>query len=183
MFYALSKNYESIKKYEISSSYMSKSIKLNPYEPIYYSKIAHLSARNSKPLEAEKYAQKAISISPFNLNILKESAQTFYLLSTIDGKYFTKSLEILDKIIKLAPTDAKAYLTTAQFLQSANFISESIPFYLKSLELKPNYDDASYDLALIYLKEKDYPKAKKYLELTVKIAPKNLQAQEYLNQL
>lgn len=183
LYYSLSENYEDIKKYEKSIFYISKSIKLNPYEPIYYSKIAHLSAKNSDPTNSTNYAQKAISISPFNLNILKETAQTFYILSTIDGKYFSKSLEILDKIIKLAPTDAKAYLTVAQFLESANFTNESIPFYKKALELKPNYDDASYALALINLENKNYSEAKKYLEITIKIAPKNLQAKEYLDQL
>jgi tetratricopeptide (TPR) repeat protein len=182
-FYALAQNYDNVKNYEKALMYISKSIKLNPYEPIYYSKKAHLSARTSRVDQAVNAFQKAISISPFNLNILKENAQTFYFLSTIDGKYFTKSLEILEKIIKLAPTDAKAYLTTANFLQSANFINESIPFYLKALELKPNYDDASYALALIHLEKKNYSEAKKYLEITIKIAPKNLQAQEYLNQL
>ncbi len=181
--YALASKYEDVKNYQKATIYISKSIKLNPYEPIYYSKLAHISAKNSQAQTALNNAQKAISISPFNLNILKESAQTFYMLSTIDGQYFSKSLEILDKIIKLAPTDAKAYLTTAQFLQSADFINESIIFYKKSLELKPNYDDASYALALIYLEKKDYPEAKKYLETTIKIAPKNTQAQQYLDQL
>ncbi len=181
--YALAQKYESVKNYSKANIYISKSIKLNPYEPIYYSKLAHISAKNSQVQIALDSSQKAISISPFNLNILKETAQTFYMLSTIDGQYFSKSLEILDKIIKLAPTDAKAYLTTAQFLQSADFINESIIFYKKSLELKPNYDDASYALALIYLEKKDYSEAKKYLEITTKIAPKNLEAQQYLNQL
>ncbi len=157
-------------------------IALNPTEPTYYSQLGLILAQDNN-LQAIKYSDKAVSISPANLNILKERAQTFFYFSNIDTKYYLKSLTTLETISRLAPTDPKIPWLIGQFLQAAGKNEEAIPFYQNAVQLKDNYDDAHFALGKIYYAQKKYDLAKKYLEKTISIAPLNSQAQSLLSSL
>jgi len=158
-------------------------ISLNPYEPIYYS-VASLQAAKSNQINlAINYSNKAITISPANINILKERAQMFLYLSTKDPSYFKNSIDTLEFITTLAPTDPKVYYLIGQFLTAANKIDESIPFYQKAIELKSNYDDAYFALAKIFYTQKKYDEAKIELKKTLEIAPQNEIAKSLLDQI
>jgi tetratricopeptide (TPR) repeat protein len=154
-------------------------IHLNPTEPIYYSRLGLLLSQNNDP-EAIKYSNKAVSISPANLNILKERAQTFFYLSNLDNKYYFQSLATLETITKLAPSDPKIPWLYGQFLEAAGKKEEAIPFYETAVKLKDNYDDAHFALAQIFYAQKDYKKARIYLEKPLSIAPSNSEAQALL---
>lgn len=157
-------------------------ISYNPTEPIYYSRFGLLLSQQTDP-KAINFSNKAVSISPANINILKERAQTFFNLSSLDTKYYLDSLDTLEKISKLAPTDAKIFWTIGQFLQAASKDDEAITFYKKAIELKDNYDDAHFSLAKIYLSQKKYDLARTELQKTLSIAPTNEEAQSLLSSL
>jgi len=158
-------------------------IALNPTEPIYYSRLGLLLSQQNDP-KAISYSNIAASISPANINILKERAQTFFNLSSLDSNYYLNSLDTLEKISKkLAPTDAKIFWTIGQFLQAASKDDEAITFYKKAISLKDNYDDAHFSLAKIYLSQKKYNLARPELEKTLTIAPQNSEAQALLYSL
>jgi tetratricopeptide (TPR) repeat protein len=158
-------------------------ISLNPTEPIYYSAASLQAAQNNQPDLAINYSNKAIIISPVNINILKERAQMFLFLSQKDPSNFIKSISTLEIITKLAPTDAKTYNLIGQFLIAGNKVNESIPFFQKAIELKSNYDDAHFALGNIFYTQKKYDQAKTELEATLKIAPNNTEAKLLLDQI
>lgn len=157
-------------------------IAYNPNEPIYYSKLGLALSQEKNP-KAIDYSNIAVSISPFNINILKERAQTLFYLSYLDSTYFTKCIDTLKTITKLAPTDPKIPYLIGQFLEIANKQKETIPYYQKAIELKNNYDDAHFALGKIYYAQKQYKLARIELEKTLSIAPQNEQAQVLLSSL
>lgn len=160
-----------------NSDNLTSAIALNPTEPIYYSKLG-LTLSQKKDPEAISYSNIAISISPANINILKERAQTFFYLGSLD-----KCLATLEMITKLAPTDPKIPWLIGQFLEVGGKSNETIPYYQKAIELKDNYDDAHFALAKIYYAQKQYDLARVELEKTLVIAPQNQQAQSLLSSL
>jgi len=157
-------------------------IALNPSEPIYYSQLGLVLSQKSDP-KAISYSNIAVSISPANINILKERAQTFFYLSNLDKQYYLNSLSTLEMISKLAPTDPKIPYLIGQFLEAANKQTETIPYYQKAITLKDNYDDAHFALAKIYYAQKQYDLARIELEKTLSIAPQNFEAQSLLSSL
>lgn len=152
-------------------------IAYNPTEPIYYSRLA-LALSQEKKSEAISFSDKAVSISPANINILKERAQMFYFLGSTD-----KCIKTLEFITTLAPTDPKIPYLIGQFLETGGKSSETIPYYKKAIELKDNYDDAHFALAKIYYAQKQYDLARPELEKTLIIAPQNQPAQALLSSL
>jgi len=124
---------------------------------------------------------KATDISPFNLNLWKEKAQTYYYLSVIDTKYYLMALDSLTKATKLAPTDAMSFYLLGKFYQNIDATDKALENYQIALKLKSNYDYASFAIAKIYFDDKKYADAKPLFEQTLQIAPDNLDAKNYLN--
>ena len=125
----------------------------------------------------------AVSTSPASTDLLKQQAQNYYLLSTLDSNYFIKAVESLQKAIALAPTDAKNYYLLGRFLETASLTNQAIDFYLQATELKSNYDHAHFALGQIYLAQKDYVNAKNHLQIALDINPKNIEAKKLLDQI
>lgn len=157
-------------------------IAYNPTEPIYHSKLGLALSQENDPT-AISHSNIAVSISPFNLNILKDRAQTFFYLSSLDTNNFTKCINTLETIMELAPTDPKIPYLIGQFLEVVDKQNETIPYYKKAIELKDNYDDAHFALGKIYYSQKQYDLAKTELEKTLIIAPQNTEAQALLSSL
>jgi len=166
-----------------NQGYDSSAIALNPYEPLYFSQLALQYSQDGKINEALMNTNIAYRISPLNINILKERAQTFLYLAYKEPKYFNKALETLVQITKLAPTDAKTFQTIGQLYQAANLNDDAIIFFEKAIQLKSNYDDAHFALAKIYIDQKDFEKAKYHLNETLRIAPNNQEAKSLLSSL
>ena len=142
------------------------------------------AANTSKYLsQAIQTSDQSVRLSPYNLNFWKIRAQNYYLLSTIDSKYFTDAIKSLAQVADLAPTDAKTFYTLARFFDTIEDTENAIKFYQEAINLKPNYDYAHFNLAKIYFNLKDYPMAQKYFEYTLKYAPTNPDAQNYLKQI
>ena len=144
---------------------------------------ADLQQKDEYIKTAIQASDKSISISPANVNFWKERAQMLIYLSTIDTKYFPDSIEALLNGSRLAPTDAKIFYLLGRFYLTADKTKEALFYFQKAIDLKPNYDYAFFDMGKIYFDQKDYQKAKKLFEMTIKIAPKNTAAQDYLNRI
>lgn len=190
IFYAKSISFDQNSNYQTSYKLISQSLDLRPNEPEYLtqsaileSKLSIITKENIYQDSAIKHIDQAIKISPANTSIWKQRAQVFYYLSAIDKQYFQESINSLLQVITLAPTDAKNFFTIGQFLESANLVDQSIPYYQKAVELKSNYDHAYFALGQIYFSQKKYDLAKQNLELTLKYAPTNTDAQEILKKI
>ena len=190
--YAQSENVNTDQKPEVAYDYISAAIKLRPSEPLYQSKLSIIAAKMAAAdlQQKDEYiktaiqaSDKSVSISPANVNFWKERAQMFIYLSTVDTKYFPDSIEALLNGSRLAPTDAKFFYLLGRFYLTAGKTPEALFYFQKAIDLKPNYDHAFFDMGKIYFDQKDYQKAKELFEMTIKIAPKNTAAQDYLNRI
>lgn len=153
-----------------------------PHEAIYHSKYAS-TLPPTEPDKVAYHSTTAVKLSPFNLNLWKERSQTLYLLSTVDPKYFSLAISSLITATKLAPTDPVPYYLLGRYYQSASLDPEAVTFLQKAIDLKPNYDHALFALGEIRYRQKDYRSAQSLFESTIKIAPTNKEAQNYLEKM
>lgn len=190
IFYAKAQSNNNQDQYEVAYQQILQSISLSPNEPTFLIEGGSLAAKMAVITKEEKYINEAINfsdqsiqISPANVNFWKQRAQNYYYLATLDTKYFQTTIESMLQATKLAPTDAKLYFSTAQFLDSAGLTNDSIPYYQKAIELKSNYDHAYFAIGQIYFNQKKYDLAKENLLLNLKYAPTNTSAQELLKKI
>jgi len=178
-------------QYLQAKSLINQSLGYRSNEPIYHSKAAFINAKialenpdnSDYQTQSIKHLTTAAKISPFNINIWKEQALTLFYLSTLDSKYFPLSISALENVTRLAPTDAKTYYLIGKYYQTAQNYPQAITAYQKAIELKSNYDHAYFSLAQIQFEQKDYATAQINFQKTLKFAPKNEEAKEYLDQI
>jgi putative inorganic carbon (hco3(-)) transporter len=162
-----------------------KAIDLNPNEPIYYAQfgninalvatqiiepqIAKLPATASAELKQEAQAyldqytsaavdnlNKAVTLNPYNINILKTKAKTELTLALLDPKYNQTALQTLLKISELSPTESSNFFNIGLlYLNLGNQDLAKMAFQ-KAVDLKPDYQQAQD-----YLNQLNQPAAKK----------------------
>jgi len=148
-----------------------RAVKLNPREPIYYAQLGNINSLVATQLIVPQIAQlpstasagikaqansvlnkyvdqatgninKAQSLNPFNLNILKTKAKTELALATIDPKYLQDALNTLLRIVELSPNESSNYLNLGILYQSLNKTDLAKIAFEKALELNPNSESA-----------------------------------------
>ncbi|MGB9911713.1 MAG: O-antigen ligase family protein [Microgenomates group bacterium] len=197
-YFAQASRFNKTGQYNLAFSFAQKAINLRPFEPVYHdelawsaSNLAVLAYKEEKKELEEKFSQlaieesdKALKISPYHLNFWKTKAKIGYKLAEIDPQYYQLTLQALLKGTSLAPTDPKIKynLGLVYFIIGQN--EEAKKTFQETIELKPNYEDPRYALALIYEKEGEYQKAKEQLEYILQnINPLSSQAKEKLEKL
>ena len=152
-----------------------KAVRLNPQEPIYYAQLGNLNSlvvtqiivpqiaelpstasaeiRNQANSVLQKYidqatdnVNKAQSLNPFNLNILKTKAKTELALATIDPKYLQDALNTLLRIVELSPGESNNHLNLGILYQSLDKPDLAKMAFEKALELNPNSESAKSHL-------------------------------------
>jgi len=83
-----------------------------------------------------------------------------------------KSLESLDKAIKLDHNLPEAYFWIGYNYRDMKKDDKAIAAFQKAIELKPDYEDAYVILGLLYEAKKD-PKAEEYFSSAIRINPKD----------
>lgn len=139
-------------------------ITLKPNEPLYYDKLAQITANisitfNDKKdiLSANKAAQLsldssnyALSISPRSLNLLKSRAIILYELTNVDQKYLTQAIPFLETAVRLAPTDPKVRYNLGVLYNRLGNNKKAEEILLEAIQLKPDFYDARLGLAKLY---------------------------------
>lgn len=144
-----------------------KAINLNPREPIYYAQFGNINALVATQIIASQIAKlpatasaeikqqaqtilnsyveaatnninTAVSMNPYNLNILKTKAKTELTLATLNTKYSQDALNTLLKITELSPTESSNYLNVGILYQSLNNKDLAKMAFEKALELNPD---------------------------------------------
>jgi O-antigen ligase len=142
---------------------ISSAIKLSPREAIYHdelgsrlSDIALVYLNQKDENGAKHFSEKAFeeiakaeSLSPNNLNILRNKARVAIRLSEIDPVYILDAKKALEKSIQMAPTEAKLYYNLSLTYYRIGDIAKTIDVLKKTIELKANYKDARYAYAAI----------------------------------
>jgi len=95
-----------------------KTVKLSSKEAIYWNELSKATvdiAVDTPEFAAQaiKESEKATSLSPKNVNILRDQSIMYIKLSSLDLEYLLDALATLNKAIELAPTDAKFYYNLA----------------------------------------------------------------------
>ncbi len=186
------------KKPKIASEYLKKCVDLNFKDPkvfIYYT-------RSLKQLHDTAAAEKAIQLGrdrfPNNLSLLLEQAQIF-LEQGLSNKLIQNLKEAIAKDPN-SPNNANFYFLIGKSYDDLGDRTKAEEYYKKSLEVKPNFFEAYYNIGAIYVnkaallqkqannlpldKEKEYKalnteanqdleKAMPWLEKALKIRPKD----------
>ena len=179
-------------------NYLKRAVKLSPSESIFWdelststSKIAYYLAEQGDQDTAQKLAASAVAesklasdLSPSNVNILRNKASIFIELSAINPNYIVGAKDALTSATELAPTEAKLFLNLGlSYLRMGDY-EKAISIMQKTIEMKPNYYNAHYALALMYIDTKDIEKAKNELRYILdKISPDDEQAKRELEEL
>ncbi|KKQ85109.1 MAG: hypothetical protein UT08_C0010G0036 [Candidatus Woesebacteria bacterium GW2011_GWB1_38_8] len=179
-------------------NYLKRAVKLSPSESIFWdelststSKIAYYLAEQGDQDTAQKLAASAVAesklasdLSPSNVNILRNKASIFIELSAINPNYIVGAKDALTSATELAPTEAKLFLNLGlSYLRMGDY-EKAISIIQKTIEMKPNYYNAHYALALMYIDTKDIEKAKNELRYILdKISPDDEQAKRELEEL
>ncbi len=180
---------------------LTKLIQLSPNEPLYWDELANNSTDIAVLLSQEKDEDKikkaniyknlaveetknATYLSPSNVNLKRNQAVYFIKLSTLDEKLLLEAVKTLEDATFLAPTDAKLYYNLSiAYLRTGDY-QKAINIMQKTIDLKPNYREARFALALMYIDEKKIDLAKAELEYILKnLNPNDEAAKRELDEL
>jgi Flp pilus assembly protein TadD len=186
--YAQGKRLADAQKLTDAIPLLNQAIKKRQSEPLYKDDLSRVAAKAALGLNEQNEAttaaqlaelaitlnKQAIEQNEVQLNFYKTRANILGNLAVIDPSYLGLAEETLDQALKLAPTDAKVWLTLGLVYIQQGRLSEAEAVLSKTIELKPNYEQARYSLGLVYeeLGEKDKA-ADQYKYILEKIQPEN----------
>lgn len=175
-------------------------IDANPQEPFYRDELSYTAAMLAVSALQQKEStlsaqlaqeailqnQKALEISPLNVNFYKTQTKVYYTLASLNPNstvYNEKALASLQIARILAPTDPKITYNIALLYGRLGQNEEAIKTLEEAVRLKSNYQDARYALALFYHEASKKQEAVGQLEYILKnISPKDKQIQEKLKE-
>ena len=150
----------SANNYPEALSFFQKAVILSPHEAVFRSELSQTSSSLAlaffdldKKEETQKFtdfaiaqSDKAVSLSPANINILRARANLFYKLSTINPKYLNSAIDTLIVASVKAPTDAKIFYNLSIMYLRAGQVNTALEILEKTILLKPNYKEAKEQL-------------------------------------
>ena len=166
----------------IARGYLIKANSYQPNQPIFLDELAQSAAglammsyelkdyEGTKRFSemAIKESDSALVISPYNTNLLRSKASLLIRLSAFDEKYLKDAASSIENLISLAPTDAKLYYNLGLVYARLGDTNKAFEYFLKAVELKENYRDARFALALMYSSQNDKDKAREEIEYILK---------------
>jgi tetratricopeptide (TPR) repeat protein len=142
----------------------------SPDDPELWDLLGQCNAEGGDYEEALKNFQKAISLSPKQL-------QAYPRIATILRFHFSREKEAdqwMDKLVKANPNDAMAHYLRGNYLKSFGLDAEARKEAMKSLELKKDNRDGLWLAAQCCLSDKEYDQARKYCERSIELYPKSV---------
>ncbi len=162
--YSIGKSLNLAGRYVDALQYLEKTIKLEPSEAVYqielgksYTKIAvDLAIAGSNKEEvfqlanlATQTSDYALELEPANMNVRRNHAANLLALSVVDRNYLEAGKVAIENSTKLAPTDAKLFYNLGLTQYQLNQTEQAETNFAKAVELKENYVDARYALAVV----------------------------------
>ncbi|MBI2011615.1 O-antigen ligase family protein [Candidatus Daviesbacteria bacterium] len=171
-------------------------VEQNPIEPVYRSYLSLSAATAASGLlgEDKKIAEELKDVAlfeaelilktyPQNVSYLRNAISTYFALSALDPKYLNQALDVVNRAIKLAPTDPKLLVNKAIVLEEIGKKKEVEEAYKFAINLKPDYAEAHFGLAYFYEKQKDKENAIKEYKEVLKIVPGHPEALQKVGEL
>ncbi|MBN1263700.1 MAG: O-antigen ligase family protein [Candidatus Pacebacteria bacterium] len=171
---------------QTSFEFARKAVLTNWPEPTHHNQLALTSAalaqiafsQDEATLSAElaetavRESNLAINLNPFHLNFLKSRAELFLRLAEINPDYKLEALESLTAAARLAPTDAKIFYNLALLYGQMEQREAAIRTLRETIEMKANYKQARFALALYLYENNQAREALEQLEyISEKIDP------------
>ena len=161
--------------FNTSYLYSLRAIARNPKEPLYYDQLAYNAAVLAASAEeattsaflAQKAvlaSQKALIISPLNINFWKTTIKVFYQLGSLNDEFYQKALEAAKIAIELSPTEPKLPYNLGLIYLQLDDQEKAIECFKKAVDLKPNLRDPHYALAVVYYEQATSETNKKLLK-------------------
>ena len=153
------------KNFSEAKGAMTQAISLSPKEAIYLNELAQLisfealalneegNKNEAKKLsqEAIKFSQDAVKLAPRNLLLVRGLTSVLIRLSIFDPIYMHDAKDTMLLEAKYSPTDAKLYYNLGLAYARIGQTSDAVLALEKTVELKDNYRDARFALALLYV--------------------------------
>lgn len=166
------KNLYSIGQYPAALEQLYGAVALAPNQAEFYSELAdsyselalQLSAADATAAaELEKqaviYSDQAITLNPRHLNMYKDRLRVFILLSQIKPQYIEQAKQTVELAQVLSPTDPKLVYHQSLLEYDLGHLDTSKKLLEKAIEMKPNYEQARFELAEQYEADGEIDKA------------------------
>jgi Flp pilus assembly protein TadD len=177
---------------------LEKAVDRSSYEAIYWDELAeahgdvavYLSEQGEDDT-AKRYAKsalaassKSLELSPANVNLKRNRAALLTKLSAIDTSYLLPALALLKEAKNNAPTDPKLRYSLAAAYYRVGDLDMAIQTMNEAVEMKKDYKDARYALALMYVDaEKKDEAIVQFQYILDKIDPKSEVVKKELEEL
>ena len=196
--YAQGKGHADVGNYLKSREYLNSAVKLSPNEAIFWDELAQTNARIAVALseegnkelaiqlatEATKQTEKAINLSPANVNLKRTQASIFINMSALNPNFLILAKNALDKAIENAPTEAKLIYNLGLTHARLGDTEKAKEIFFETIEMKPNYRNPYFALGVIYADEGKTDLARQQFEYILKhISPEDKEAQRQLDEL
>jgi len=161
--YAKGRGYNTIKRPDIATKYLTQAISFEPEEPLYHEELATsyvslaLTLNQQKDTnDANQFAdaatseiEKAESLSPANVILKRTEYGVFANLAAINLDYLINARDTLISAIALAPTDAKLHYYLGLTYARIGQMSLSLKTLAETIALKSDYQEARDAYAII----------------------------------
>ena len=156
-----------------------------------YSELTLTANQNSMSDETKRFTKIASDNlnlarqqAPRNIKIMKAVSNSFSDLAELDTNFLSNEFDVLENLIKIAPTDAGIWYRYGLIYAKLGQNDKAVEILNKTIEMKPDYKIARQLLAFIYTENKDYEKAKAEFEYILeKISPNDKAVLEELEKL
>ena len=195
--YARGKAHNDVANYSRAHEHLLQAIELSPNESVFWEELAQSSMGIAVSLfesENELYrefltgaareSQRAVDLSPRNVNSLRKKANILINLSPLEPSFLPLATRALEKAVDLAPTEAKLHYNLALGQLRGGDANASLETLEKTIEMKPDYANAriAYALVLYDLGNRDL--AIQELEFVLEhIDPNNTLAKQQLEEI
>jgi len=175
--YSTGNGYKSVNKPDLAARFFTKAVNLQPNQAIYHSDLAASYANLALFFNQQKQTdqmtqfsnmaidqiEKAVALSPANVNLKRTKFGVYVVLSAINPNYLIDAKNTLEAAIVLAPTDAKIYYNLGLVYARTGQMDLALSTLKKTVELKANYKDARLAYAYILIDKKENEAAKDQL--------------------
>lgn len=175
--FTIAYRFEKLGQYAQAYPPMRDAVGKNPEEPLYRDERANLLTSISMTAlesgqttlsaqlaqEAVGENERAIAISPNNVNFWKTRTKILYALAAIDSGYLASAIGALEHAAMLSPQDPKIYYNLGVLFAQAGDGQKAVEHMEKAIALKINYRDAYNGLYVFFTETKQPEKATSYL--------------------
>ncbi|MBC2717948.1 MAG: tetratricopeptide repeat protein [Desulfobacteraceae bacterium] len=161
--------------FEQALTYVKKSLKENPDNPVAGNNMGNILIKMNKPDEAVTYYQQALQLKPDDTELLNNLSNAYLITGEI-----RKAVKYLNQALTIEPQKALTLnnIGTAYFYQGQ--YNQAEKFYLSAIEINPEYSDAHFNLALVLVRRgKIDPAIEQYLEV-IGLTPDHAKAHKNL---